>query len=93
MLNHTRIVRDAILISVKRGSPWSYIGCWDDMQEILIRDERWEQPLEGGNVRGDEDSRSSVSSSELSSGCVISGKYGPKENSVMTWERFITVSN
>jgi len=36
-------------------------------------------------------SRSCVSSKELSNGWAMSGKYGPKENSVITCERFITV--
>lgn len=34
--------------------------------------------------------RLSVDSKELSSGWTISGKKGPKENSVMTCERFIS---
>lgn len=35
--------------------------------------------------------RSWVTSKELSRGWVISGKKGPKENSVITCERFMTV--
>ena len=35
-------------------------------------------------------SHSWVSSKELSNGWAMSGKYGPKENSVITCERFIT---
>jgi hypothetical protein len=34
--------------------------------------------------------RSSVDSKELSNGWVMSGKWGPNENSVMTCERFIS---
>ena len=35
-------------------------------------------------------SRSSVDLKELFNGCVMSGKWGRNENSVMTWERFLS---
>ena len=49
MFQHARIVRDAVLVSLQWARAWCNVGCWDDVEEVLIRYESCMANLERWN--------------------------------------------
>ena len=93
-IQHARVVRHAILGRVQGGGARGDVRRRDNVEVVLVCHERCAssyQPREAD--RSGRGLRSGASSKELSSGCVISGKYGPNENSVMTCDKFMTASS
>ena len=68
MFQHARIVRDAVLVSLQWARAWCNVGCWDDVEEVLIRDEGYITVSDRMNGAARVHSRSWVSSNELSRG-------------------------
>lgn len=33
------VMRHAVLRCVERGTAWGNVGCWDDVEVVLVRDE------------------------------------------------------
>lgn len=84
------IVRHTVLVRMQRLRARCDVCGWDDSKVVLICNKICKlshvTPTECMNGIP-----SCVTSKELSRGWVISGKCLPKENSVMTWERFMTM--
>lgn len=91
VVEDTGVVSDTVLVGLQGLRAGCNVRSWDHMEKILVRDKCCDRLQSIVEVRGCIDSRSWVSSNELSRGWVMSGKYGPNENSVMTCERFISV--
>ena len=86
------VVRHTVLVRMQRFRARCDVCGWDDSKVVLICNKICKlshvTPTECIN-----DIPSCVTSKELSRGWVISGKCLPKENSVMTWERFMTTKH
>ena len=92
MLQLTCVVRDTVLVGFQRARTRGNVRCRDNVQEILIGNEGYTAKVKLTALHAKfHHLRASVSSNELSKGWVISGKYGPNENSVITCDKFITI--